>query len=193
MPRAQFPRQPRIRRDGRRPPPVPPDPLQPIARVIVDAILVGLATWQTASPRASQRGQTRRRGTSEVFVEKIPIQQLARSHKRQMQMIVSRTLDRCLTVPTPESRALRMAFMRLLLDSEPLSAGGGHAAQPGPGPGELLTTAEAAALLEVSRPHVAMLADIGKLGEVRRTEGGHRRLRASAVHAYAGQQRGQRR
>ena len=191
MPRAQFPRQPRNGRDGRRPPPVPPDAIQPIAKVIVDAILVGLATWQTAPPRASQRGQTRRRGTSVEFVEKIPVQQLASGHKRQMQMIVSRTLDRCLTVPTPESRALRMAFMRLLLDSEPLSARGAQAAQPGPE--ELLTTAEAAALLEMSRPHVAMLADIGKLGEVRRTEGGHRRLRASAVHAYAGQQRGQRR
>jgi hypothetical protein len=56
--------------------------------VIVDAILVGLATWQTAPPRASQRGQTRRRGTSVEFVEKIPVQQLASGHKRQMQMIV---------------------------------------------------------------------------------------------------------
>lgn len=48
----------------------------------------------------------------------------------------------------------------------------------------LLTTAEAAAKLEVSRPHVSMLCDQGKLGEVVMTDGGHRRIRASAVEAY---------
>lgn len=38
--------------------------------------------------------------------------------------------------------------------------------------------------LEVSRPHVSMLCDQGKLGEVVMTDGGHRRIRASAVEAY---------
>jgi excisionase family DNA binding protein len=48
----------------------------------------------------------------------------------------------------------------------------------------LLTTAEAALRLGMSRPYVSMLCDQGKLGEVRRSEGGHRRIRESAVEAY---------
>lgn len=48
----------------------------------------------------------------------------------------------------------------------------------------LMTTAEAAATLEVSRPYVSMLCDAGKLGGVVLTEGGHRRIRSSAVTAY---------
>lgn len=47
-----------------------------------------------------------------------------------------------------------------------------------------LTTADAAARLEVSRPYVAMLCDAGKLGLIMKTEGGHRRIQASAVTAY---------
>ena len=47
----------------------------------------------------------------------------------------------------------------------------------------LLTTAEAAKLLDVSRPYVAMLCDAGQLGDVL-TEGGHRRIRLSAVETY---------
>jgi excisionase family DNA binding protein len=49
---------------------------------------------------------------------------------------------------------------------------------------ELLTTADAAAQLGMSRPYVSMLCDQGKLGTVTRSEGGHRRIRQSAVHAY---------
>ena len=48
----------------------------------------------------------------------------------------------------------------------------------------LLTTEDAATRLEASRPYVAMLCDQGKLGEVVITEGGHRRIRSSAVDAY---------
>lgn len=48
----------------------------------------------------------------------------------------------------------------------------------------LLTTAEAAAQLGMSRPYVSMLCDQGKLGEVSRSEGGHRRIRQSAVDEY---------
>lgn len=48
----------------------------------------------------------------------------------------------------------------------------------------LLTTAEAAAKLEVSRPYVSMLRDAGKLGEVVVAEDGCRRIRTSAVDVY---------
>src|SRR5205814_3576992 len=47
-----------------------------------------------------------------------------------------------------------------------------------------LKTADVAAQLEMSRPYVSMLCDNGKLGEVTKTEGGHRRVRQSAVNAY---------
>jgi len=53
----------------------------------------------------------------------------------------------------------------------------------------LLKTADVAVLLGVSRPYVSMLCDSGKLGEVTKTEGGHRRVRQSAVHAYKAAQK----
>lgn len=49
---------------------------------------------------------------------------------------------------------------------------------------ELLTTADVAVQLGMSRPYVSMLCDQGKLGEVTRSEGGHRRIRQSAVTQY---------
>ncbi|HRH85207.1 MAG TPA: helix-turn-helix domain-containing protein [Rubrivivax sp.] len=48
----------------------------------------------------------------------------------------------------------------------------------------LLGTTEAAARLKLSAPSVARLCDAGELGEVIRTRGGRRRIRASAVAAY---------
>ena len=50
--------------------------------------------------------------------------------------------------------------------------------------GDLLTTAEVATQLGMSRPYVSMLCDQGKLGEVTRSEGGHRRIAKQAVDAY---------
>ncbi|MBX9816857.1 MAG: helix-turn-helix domain-containing protein [Burkholderiaceae bacterium] len=49
---------------------------------------------------------------------------------------------------------------------------------------DLLTTAEVAAQLGMSRPYVSMLCDQGKLGEVTRSEGGHRRIARQAVDDY---------
>lgn len=50
--------------------------------------------------------------------------------------------------------------------------------------GDELTSEEAARLLRVSRTHLNTLLDAGKLGAVRRTEGGHRRVAKAAVLAY---------
>ncbi len=49
---------------------------------------------------------------------------------------------------------------------------------------ELLTTVEVATQLGMSRPYVSMLCDQGKLGEVTRSQGGHRRILKSAVVHY---------
>ncbi|MEK6420282.1 MAG: excisionase family DNA-binding protein [Burkholderia gladioli] len=53
-----------------------------------------------------------------------------------------------------------------------------------PEPSDTVSTAEAARLLNVSRPYVVKLADAGKLGPITKTEGRHRRLLASAVQQY---------
>jgi excisionase family DNA binding protein len=49
---------------------------------------------------------------------------------------------------------------------------------------QLLTSEEAAKMLRLSRTHVNALIDAGKLGDVIKTEGGHRRITRSAVLDY---------
>lgn len=49
---------------------------------------------------------------------------------------------------------------------------------------ERITTSEAASLLGLSRPHVAMLCDQGYLGPVEVTKGGQRRVTRASVLAY---------
>jgi excisionase family DNA binding protein len=89
------------------------------------------------------------------------------------------------TVLTDESAAgtrLRMDFIATLAHIE---ATQGPSKERHAKDGEVvLTTAEAAARLGMSRPYVSMLCDQGKLGEVRRSEGGHRRIRLSALDEY---------
>ena len=100
-------------------------------------------------------------------------------------VVVAKALARSLNEPTAAGKALRMALIARLATVE---VGGGLVAEPRKASATqedaLLTTADAAAKLEVSRPYVSMLCDAGKLGEVVMTEGGHRRIRMSAVDAY---------
>lgn len=53
-----------------------------------------------------------------------------------------------------------------------------------PADDEVLTSEQAAKLLHVSRSHVNTLLDNGRLGEVSKTAGGHRRVSKAAVLAY---------
>ena len=98
--------------------------------------------------------------------------------------LLATMLDQSLSSRTAQGRALRMAFIAKLANEE---MGGTEIPTTG-AQGEvndaLLTTAQAAVQLEASRPHVSMLCNAGKLGEVVMTEGGHRRIRSSAVQAY---------
>jgi excisionase family DNA binding protein len=101
-------------------------------------------------------------------------------------VLVAKVLGRSLSSPTAEGKALRMALIAKLASDE---IGGTQTNVVGAKPAgaandALLTTAEAAAKLEVSRPYVSMLCDAGKLGEIVMTEGGHRRIRSSAVNTY---------
>jgi excisionase family DNA binding protein len=105
----------------------------------------------------------------------------------RLSRIVVNTLDRSLGEPTAAGKALRMALIAKLATVEVRSP---DARAPIPvstnaSPNDaLLTTAQAADRLEVSRPYVSMLCDAGYLGDVVMTEGGHRRIRTSAVDSY---------
>lgn len=92
-------------------------------------------------------------------------------------------LTTALTDPSEAGSRLRMDLITALARIE--SSKVRSASKQGAKEGDLLlTTAEAAAQLGMSRPHVSMLCDQGKLGEVIRSAGGHRRILQSAVDAY---------
>ncbi len=74
-----------------------------------------------------------------------------------------------------------LALIEATARTVPVS-GGARPVEPGGAP--LMTTAEVAAQLGMSRPDVSMLCDQGKLGAMTRSEGGHRRSAKSAVDSY---------
>jgi excisionase family DNA binding protein len=82
----------------------------------------------------------------------------------------------------------RMILAQLLLTANLLKSGANESLQALALGGEvgdpLLSSEEAAKLLHVSRTHINMLIDSGKLGQVTRTEGGHRRIARTAVLKY---------
>lgn len=95
-------------------------------------------------------------------------------------------LATALTNASEEGTRQRMALVSALALIE---ASTGAAPTPGTprssdASSERLTTVEVATQLGMSRPYVSMLCDQGKLGEVTRSEGGHRRILKSAVDHY---------
>lgn len=102
---------------------------------------------------------------------------------RKLAEVAAYGLATALTDPSHAGTRLRMelitALARVEASTHRLNDTRGEAAGD-----PLLTTAEAAALLGMSRPHVSMLCDQGLLGEVIRSGGGHRRIRRSAVVTY---------
>jgi len=82
----------------------------------------------------------------------------------------------------------RTILAQLLLTANLLKSGANESLQALALSGEvgdpLLSSEEAAKLLHVSRTHINMLIDSGKLGQVNRTEGGHRRIARTAVLKY---------
>jgi excisionase family DNA binding protein len=100
---------------------------------------------------------------------------------------VVETLLNALYEPNEHGKAFRMSLIAELANAESRQAGGAESVKANAAltaSDDLLTTADVASRLDVSRPHVSMLCDAGKLGEVVLTEGGHRRIRSSAVDAY---------
>lgn len=98
-------------------------------------------------------------------------------------LLIGKALDLTLSSQTTEGKALRMGLIAKLASAE-LGQAPAVESLPASASDILLTTAQAAELLDVSRPYVAMLCDQGKLGQIVATEGGHRRIRSSAVQAY---------
>lgn len=150
------------------------NPLSPLAQQ------VGKAVAREVTVNGQKVVKVLKRSTGSTRTETQPS---AATLETRITVLVTQVLEKSLSSPTAEGKALRMALIAKLANAE---AGGVEAAvvaQPA-GSGALLTTAEVAAQLEVSRPYVSMLCDSGKLGQVVMTEGGHRRIRASAVQAY---------
>lgn len=111
----------------------------------------------------------------------------ARADQREaLHGLLLQVLDQLLMAESAASAALRKNLIALLatreVDRPAPTAEPAPVAAPGVDP--LLTTAEVADRLEVSRPYVVMLCKWGRLGEVTLTEGGHRRIRSSAVDIY---------
>jgi excisionase family DNA binding protein len=112
----------------------------------------------------------------------------AKELRAHMTVLVAEVLEESLCSRTAEGKALRMALIAKLAQAEISGLHAKAARASTPSCNALLTTSEAAVELEVSRPYVSMLCDAGKLGEVVMTEGGHRRIRSSALHAYRARQ-----
>lgn len=91
-----------------------------------------------------------------------------------------------LTDESAEGSRHRMELISALalIEASPGTASSRSGAQGTADGDVLLTTADVAAQLGMSRPYVSMLCDQGKLGEVIRSAGGHRRIRQSAVTQY---------
>jgi excisionase family DNA binding protein len=162
--------------------PLPADPLNPLAQALGKAVAAEVRHIERRSvPKRLKKGATAA-GAAGIGAKELE------SH---MTLLVAKVLGRSLSSPTAQGKALRMALIAKLANTEiegsPVEQGNLAA----PASDMLLTTALAAARLEVSRPYVSMLCDAGKLGEVILTEGGHRRIRSSAVDAYLTARTGQ--
>lgn len=156
-------------------PPLLADPLNPLAAEVGKAVAQEVSKYKIRSVKA--RPGKARAVPSEAASSKAELGE-------RITILVADVLERSLSSRTAKGKALRMALIAKLASSEI----GGAQTLPGKAAAAptdvLLTTAEVAARLEVSRPHVSMLCDAGKLGEIVLTEGGHRRIRESAVDSY---------
>lgn len=119
-----------------------------------------------------------------VGVEAIVLPDSAEALGARFTLLVATVLEQSLSSRTAQGRALRMALIAKLANEEIGAAEVPTTGAQGAANDALLTTAEAAVQLGASRPHVSMLCNAGKLGEVAMTEGGHRRIRSSAVLDY---------
>lgn len=109
--------------------------------------------------------------------------------------VLESEFKRELLASEPESRKRRLLLTHVLVGVDAKEAGhlqGGalpRKALADSSRETLLTSEQASQLLHVSRTHMNSLLDSGVLGEVTRTEGGHRRVSKAAVLAYQARSR----
>lgn len=166
------------------------DPLDPLAEALGEALVHRVVDTPAEGAQRLVMDVGSRDAVQEVEA-RVPPRLRAR-----LKELVAQALQESLGAPTAEGKRLRMALVgrlaHLEMDAQAATGEGVTAAeQPAQPPAdELLTTAQVAARLAMSRPYVVMLCDAGKLGEIVLTEGGHRRIRQSALEAYVAAQAG---
>ena len=161
------------------------DPIEPLAEAVGNAIHRLTLSYEKVGARApaSKTAHKAVKAAAATTME-LASKELHGDIKR----LVAQVLEDSLSEQSDHGKLLRMALMGKLAGQqlvgrpvsflEPKMMVTDHETE------DLLTTAEAAKKLNVSRPYVSMLCDAGKLGSVRTTEGGHRRIRPSAIEAY---------
>lgn len=135
-----------------------PDPIAPLA----DAVVRGI------SDTMSELGQ------SPAILSEV---------KARLPALVARALEASLTQESSKGKALRMALIAKLASDE-MGPVADRTVDKSIEASSLLSTVEAARILNTSRPYVTMLCDAGKLGPIELTEGGHRRITREAVERY---------
>jgi len=102
----------------------------------------------------------------------------------RLSSLIEKAFQDEMTQHSAKGKALRMALITKLASDEMMQADSQVAVKQSILPTDLLSTAEAAKILGMSRPYVTMLCDSGKLGPVQMTAGGHRRISSGAIENY---------
>jgi len=170
------------------------DPIVPLAHAVGRRIRLSLdeigtqGQWNRRTTVVSLRSPKPEARAKAGQAKTISLQAVLDEIDARLERAVKSALQDSLTQHSAEGKALRMSLIGRLATEEmtPVDAPA-RAASPGMSAGSsdrLLSTAEAARLLGVSRPYVAMLCDNGKLGPIETTDGGHRRITLAAVDQY---------
>lgn len=163
------------------------DPLEPLLVAVQEALAQHVTLVSTRGGGSALRVENIEfavRG-SPALHQGQPIAHL----RSALEHVVAGALRSSIGAPTAEGKRLRLVIAQKLLAIEAGEPSAELAGVREGGEDAWLKTADVAAQLGMSRPYVSMLCDAGKLGEVSKTEGGHRRIRQSAVSAYLAAQK----
>lgn len=127
------------------------------------------------------------RGIRDALVEVGSSASLLEEVTCRLPALIAKALQESLTQHSAKGKALRMALITKLASDEMTPLADAALAQQAGDPASLLSTAEAARILGMSRPYVTMLCDSGKLGPIETTDGGHRRIPRDALERYRAQ------
>ncbi len=160
----------------------PQDPLEPLLEAVQKAIVQHVTMVQTHNGGSALRVENLEFALIGADTPQAgqPILEL----RSALEHVVADALRSSIGAHTPEGRRIRLVMAQKLLTIEMGESGLERAEPPEDDDDAWLKTADVAVQLGMSRPYVSMLCDAGKLGEVSKTEGGHRRIRQSAVTAH---------